>query len=169
MINYIRNLIYRKDVTIDCNISSDFKEKIQAFKSVKNYANIFIQLLDEPYTNHLFFKQIERKYEFDKPKMCSKIKLKLVISMDNKKRSINLVLFTSDNYNTNYEECINIHLTNDCKIKSFRASKYDLNLIPIMFSSMLLVEFNRIFEISLARGNSYNNLVESSVYKQEVI
>ena len=62
MINYIRNLIHIRDVTIDCDIINNFEEKIKAFKSVKNYANFFINLLDEPYTNHLFFKQIIRKY-----------------------------------------------------------------------------------------------------------
>lgn len=170
MQKYIRNLIHRKDVTVDCDIINNFEEKIKVFKSVKNYANTFIKLLDEPYTNHIFFKQIERKYEFDKPKMCSKINLKLVIAICNKRRSINLVLFTSDTYNTNYEECINIHLTNDCKIKSFRSSKHDLDLIPIMFN-MLLAEYNRIYEIGLARENSYKLLTKSKSvnYIQEYI
>lgn len=164
MINYIRNLIYRKDVTIDCDIINNFEEKIQAFKSVKSYANKFIKLLDEPYTNHLFFKCIKREYDFNNTE--NKINLKLVISM-NKKRALNLVLLTSDNYNTNYEECINIYLTNDCKIKSFRLAKHDLDLIPIIFS-MLLAEYDRIYEISLSRKHAYSS-IKYSKYKQEYI
>jgi hypothetical protein len=147
MIKYIRNLIHSKDVTIDCDIINNFEEKIQAFKSVKSYANKFIKLLDEPYTNHLFFKCIKREYDFNNTE--NKINLKLVISM-NKKRALNLVLLTSDNYNTNYEECINIYLTNDCKIKSFRfflktipritktikSNKIRINIALLLFFSM---------------------------------
>ena len=164
MINYIRNLIYNKDVTIDCDIINNFEEKIQVFKTVKSYANKFIKLFDEPYTSHLFFKQILRKYEFDNSE--TKINLKLVISMD-KKRTLKLELLTSDIYNSNYEECITIQITNNCRIKSFSSAKHDLDLISTMFS-MLLAEYDRIYEISLSRKRAYSS-IKYSGYKQECV
>lgn len=59
MIKYIRNLIHIRYVEIDCNISSDFKQKLKIFKQNKVLFKKFISSKDKDisvkfrYNNHI--------------------------------------------------------------------------------------------------------------------
>lgn len=162
MINYIRNLIHIKDVTVDCDIINNFEEKIKVFKSVKNYANVCKKIIDVIKLNSQF-KPVYRKYNIN---MCSdkQADVDVLLYLDYNKWSNTLEFNLHIKYFTSYEKIIYLKIDAEtAKLISFDCSETNIPLVRIIFS-MLLSEVDRLN----ADFNYKNKIIAKILYKDDL-